>query len=71
MLLLLGYARYFTRYLSIRPRPQSGQLSVLTRAMDAQTSKALADRHHFQRVDIDMRRQVSDPPYRFGHIFRC
>lgn len=38
--------------------------------MDAEPGEALADRHHFQRVNVDMFRQIRDPPHRFGDIFR-
>lgn len=67
-----GYALFYALFVhSAHTRRKATGLPVLARAMDAQAGKALADRHHFQRVDIDMRGQGGDPPYRFGHIFRC
>lgn len=39
-------------------------------AVDFQPSEGLADRHHFQRVDVDARRQCGDPEYRLGDVFR-
>ena len=51
-----------------RPGPQAGQGKLA--AMDAQSGKALADRHHFNGVDVDVFRQRRHPPDRLGDVFR-
>src|SRR3546814_9407268 len=48
-----------------RRRARSPALRV---AVDLQSCQRLAHRHHLEAVDVQVRRQVGDPPHRFGDV---
>nr|VUD28769.1 Uncharacterised protein [Raoultella sp. NCTC 9187] len=57
-------------FLPLRPYPARRPGKGLALTVHAEAGEALANRHHFQSINIDVFRQVGDPPHGFRHVVR-